>query len=362
MTSNFLILHALHPLAPSLINRDDTNSAKSILFGGTRRLRVSSQSLKRALVVYMRENAIAGGAYALRTNRFPALTADVLAKVHGRELDVALAKTAAVFTALNLKASKKGGGTAVAVYAADTLPTQVAAAINEHWDAIGDTVPPEVVATARAALDVNKTIDLALTGRMLAELPGAQVDGAIQMGHAFSVHPAAIESDFFTAVDDAAPDGEPMSSQLGTVDLAAPILYRSASLDRRQLRHNLSAASDVDALVAAAEQSFIDAFIRALPAAKRTSTNPATTPSLVLAVTGSQPLSLANAFTTAITGGDVLATATDRLLTLAVSGKNKVRVDDELTVLAVDDALTELATRPGVNLAESVADLTSAVA
>lgn len=358
MSADYLTLHSLHPVPPSLINRDDNNAAKTIIFGGTRRFRASSQSLKRALVVYMRDNAITGGAYSLRTTRFPALTAEALSANHGRDLDVAQAKAAAVFTAMNLKASKKGGGTAVAVYAADTLPARVAIAIDEHWDEVGDTVPDAVVAAAAAALDVDKAIDLALTGRMLAELPGKNIDGAVHMGHAFSVHPAAIESDFFTAVDDAAAE----ASNLGTVDLAAPILYRSASLDRRQLRRNLDSATNADELAAAAESSFIDAFIRSLPAAKRTSTNSATTPSIVLAITGSQPLSLANAFTAAISGGDVLATATDRLLTLAVAGKNKVRVDDELTVLVVDDALTELATRPGVTLTESVTTLTSAVA
>ena len=46
--SNFLQLHLLTAYGPSNLNRDDTGRPKSVVFGGVPRLRVSSQSLKRA--------------------------------------------------------------------------------------------------------------------------------------------------------------------------------------------------------------------------------------------------------------------------------------------------------------------------
>ena len=42
-------IHALQNFAPSNLNRDDTGAPKDALFGGTRRARVSSQCLKRAV-------------------------------------------------------------------------------------------------------------------------------------------------------------------------------------------------------------------------------------------------------------------------------------------------------------------------
>ena len=46
--SDFLQLHLLTAYPPSNLNRDDTGRPKSAIFGGVPRLRVSSQSLKRA--------------------------------------------------------------------------------------------------------------------------------------------------------------------------------------------------------------------------------------------------------------------------------------------------------------------------
>ncbi len=46
--SDFVQLHLLTVYGPSNLNRDDTGRPKSAIFGGAPRLRVSSQSLKRA--------------------------------------------------------------------------------------------------------------------------------------------------------------------------------------------------------------------------------------------------------------------------------------------------------------------------
>ena len=42
-------IHVLQNFAPSNLNRDDTGAPKDALFGGTRRARISSQCLKRAV-------------------------------------------------------------------------------------------------------------------------------------------------------------------------------------------------------------------------------------------------------------------------------------------------------------------------
>src|SRR5680860_567711 len=42
-------IHALQTVPPNNINRDDTGSPKTAIYGGTRRARVSSQAWKRAI-------------------------------------------------------------------------------------------------------------------------------------------------------------------------------------------------------------------------------------------------------------------------------------------------------------------------
>lgn len=45
----FIELHMIQNFSPSNLNRDDTNNPKDCEFGGHRRARISSQSLKRAI-------------------------------------------------------------------------------------------------------------------------------------------------------------------------------------------------------------------------------------------------------------------------------------------------------------------------
>ena len=52
----FLDIHVIQTLPPSNINRDDTGSPKTAVYGGVRRARVSSQSWKKAMRDYFKEN------------------------------------------------------------------------------------------------------------------------------------------------------------------------------------------------------------------------------------------------------------------------------------------------------------------
>ena len=58
MNENFINFHVLISHSPSCLNRDDMNMQKSAIFGGKRRVRVSSQSLKRTMRIsdYYRGN------------------------------------------------------------------------------------------------------------------------------------------------------------------------------------------------------------------------------------------------------------------------------------------------------------------
>lgn len=352
ITAPFVTLHAIQAFPPSLLNRDDSNATKQIVFGDTTRVRVSAQSLRRAIRTAMRQHRISGADYALRSNRFPALAAGVLAERHGRSLPAAIAKAGAVFQALKFKVTDKGN-TAVMIFANEVFPVVLADLVNTHWDAITDSpagaaetkppVPDELVSAASTALDVGRTLDLALFGRMLAEKPnGGRVDGAAGVAHAWSVDAAAIEPDWWAAVDDAAGDDEPASSNLGVSMVSAPVLYRHASLDRRALRRNLAVSTPTaEALAIDGAASFIEWFVRATPSAKQRSSVAATLPSLVVASIGDQVLSAANAFATPVTGPDVMATAATRLLATLDRGADALGGSITHRVLCTDPALDE---------------------
>ena len=129
---------------------------------------------------------------------------------------------------------------------------------------------------------------------MLAELPGANVDGAVQVAHAFTTHVAEPEVDFFTAVDDLNPAEDTGSGHMNGAEYSAGVFYRYASVNVEDLTRNLEGDRDTAVELATA---FLRTFITALPGAKKNSTAPFTVPELVyVSVRSDRPISLASAF------------------------------------------------------------------
>ncbi|MFV8142051.1 type I-E CRISPR-associated protein Cas7/Cse4/CasC [Mycolicibacterium senegalense] len=352
-------LHALQAVPASLLNRDSFGAQKTITHGGVVRVRVSSQSWKRAMRTWIREQAVTGGAFAARTNRWPAATAEILSATHGVEVDVATAKALAVFKGLGFKTTDRGT-TSASIYAHQDTAARIADVINAHLGEIGDTVPSEVIEAARTALSVANAVDLALLGRMLAEQPvGGRIDGAVSVDHATSVDPAAVLEDFFTAVDDLTPEGEAVSGNLGVSDLSAPVFYRTACIDMDQLRRNLSGAEDPDALAASAATVMVEAFVNAVPSAKQRSSNVGTRPSLVVATTGASRLTAHNAFTAPIRGENIIADATVALFEV-LEAQKRFGSPQEAIALA-GDPVAERAIPAGTPTAGSLRELTDAV-
>lgn len=198
---------------------------------------------------------------------------------------------------------------------------------------------PELVKPLRAsviaALGPRDAIDIALYGRFLVEIPETpNIDGAVQTGPAFTVHAAEQIDDFYSAADDAKLDRKANALDfLDAVDdggagmtgyqtLISGTFYRYAALDRSKLRTNLLLAGmkpeRVEAAALAAEREFIDAFVNAVPDAKRNTTAaPGTLPKLVLAFEGKRPFNYAATFETPVnegTDGAASLAAAQRLL------------------------------------------------
>ena len=70
----------------------------------------------------------------------------------------------------------------------------------------------------KAAIKELPSVDMVLFGRMVASDPSLSYDAAAQVAHSISTHAAQTEFDYFTAVDDRAPEDNAGAGHLGTVE------------------------------------------------------------------------------------------------------------------------------------------------
>lgn len=310
----FIDLHALQTLPFSNPNRDEEGAPKTVVFGGAERTRISSQSWKRRIRLDVEAKL---GDPAVRTRRVVRGVADRLHQHHDWPIDEAeaagrqIARSAGNGVKLEKNKNEKDEEiltTSVLLFLPEAGLDELTAIAADHREAVvaeeakkkpKGVLPAEQIAEVLGSR--NGTINL--FGRMLAELPGANVDGAVQMAHAFTVHETTPEFDFFSAVDDVEQQaGIPGSGHISTAMFTAGTFYRYANIDLEGLTANLGGDRE-----AAAElvEAFAQSFIRTVPTGKDRPTAPATVPDLVhLAVRSDRPASMAAAFEAPIRAGE----------------------------------------------------------
>ena len=82
----YLDIHVLQNVPPSCINRDDTGSPKTAVYGGATRARVSSQAWKRAVRLYFRQT-LANEDMGERTKRIIPMVAEEIERIDPHALD-----------------------------------------------------------------------------------------------------------------------------------------------------------------------------------------------------------------------------------------------------------------------------------
>jgi len=296
-------LHILQNFAPSCLNRDDTNAPKDCEFGGCRRARISSQCIKRATRRHPLFAETVGSEIGVRSRRLIDELADQLV-ADGKAEEAATAVASAVMAAFASKVGKDNR-TAVGLYLGSGEIARIKEVIIEKWDdlapqADGEKPDSKAIAALKKQLtkefrDVAGAADIALFGRMVAENADLNIDAACQVAHAISTHKAAMEMDFFTAVDDLQPDEEPGAGMMGTVEFNSSCFYRYAMLDLPQLEANLSGDAE---LAGRTVDGFLRASVAAIPTGKQNSMAAQNPPSFVMAIVreSGAPWSLANAF------------------------------------------------------------------
>jgi CRISPR system Cascade subunit CasC len=317
----YVELHMLQNFAPSNLNRDDTNSPKDCEFGGYRRARISSQCLKRAIrTTFKEEELVPPQQLAARTKRLLDILVEQLA-AQGRPMADAQAVVSTALQGIKL-GPKDDGKTQYLLFLGEAEIARLAVLCEENWETLtqiglaagaegtaestkgrskkeakkagAQAMPPALGKALEQVLDGGRAVDLALFGRMLADLPERNVDAACQVAHALSTNRVSMEFDFYTAVDDRKPQDTAGADMLGTVEFNSACFYRYANIDVTTLTSNLGGDTE---LAREAVRAFLHASVLAIPTGKQNSMAAQNLPSFLFAVVRERGLwSLANAF------------------------------------------------------------------
>ncbi|HVB81373.1 MAG TPA: type I-E CRISPR-associated protein Cas7/Cse4/CasC [Candidatus Binataceae bacterium] len=323
----FLELHLLQNFAPSNLNRDDTGAPKECTFGGHRRARISSQCLKRAVRLRFAQ-LLPDLERALRTKRavLEVIVPGLERRGHAPEAARRVAERA--LGAVSLKLDEQAR-TQYLLFLAQSELEALVETCHRHFNLLAEEpaqsgqqtkktaragVPDQVRARVEVLLDGGKAADLALFGRMLADLPAANIDAAAQVAHAISTHRVSPEFDYYTAIDDLNPKEQLGAGMIGLVEFNSACYYRYANLDLEQLRANLKGDG---ALARRSAEGFLRASLEAVPSGKQHGSAAQNPPSFVMAVVrGAGLWSLANAFldpVVAAQGSDLISKSIERL-------------------------------------------------
>lgn len=280
--STYIDIHIIQNLPPSCVNRDDSGSPKSAVYGGVRRLRVSSQSWKRATRLYF-NSLLDAEDVGVRTKRVVEVLAAAIAKDAPELAENATTLAEGVFKAAKIKLSPPRGkkdGTQESGYLLFLSTSQITRLAELAVTSVRDGEALDAKAVKKIFKETH-AVDIALFGRMVADDTDLNVDAACQVAHAISTHAAETEYDFFTAVDDEknrSEEEDAGAGMMGTVEFSSATMYRYATVNLDMLVENLG---DGDAALRALEV-FIKGFCYPCPPASRTRspTGPYRRPSL----------------------------------------------------------------------------------
>lgn len=316
----FLQIHTLHSYPAALLNRDDSGLAKRMPFGGVTRTRVSSQCLKRHWRTADDEYSI--------INIDPSTRAFRSREIVTKKVMPAAADLSGVSEeTLNAVEDEFHNG----VYGKSgtrqplLLGLPEVQYLQEKAVEVCEAHPDDPKGARKAAKALFSTkgegrnfkafretavlpggLVGALFGRMVTSDPAANIEAAIHVAHAFTVHAEESESDYFSVVDDLRePDEDAGAAHIGDTELTAGVFYGYVVVDVPTLVSNLTGCTPASWRDTAESRDLAGTVIAHLvhliatvsPGAKLGSTAPYSYADLVLLEAGPrQPRSLANAF------------------------------------------------------------------
>ncbi len=319
-TPRFLQIHTLHSYPAALLNRDDSGLAKRMPYGGAVRTRISSQCLKRHWRVAEDEFALHNVPNAEEAVR----SRDVVTRRVMGPLRNGSDANKEVLDAVEV-AFQKGVYGDKGANRSDRQPLLLGVPEVEFLRGEAQAVcadhPNDAEAAGAAAAELFKGqrsnfrsfretaslpggLEGALFGRMVTSDPAANIDAAIHVAHAFTVHSEESESDYFSVVDDLQDEeDDPGAAHIGDMELTAGLFYGYVVVDLPGLVSNLEGCdaqawdSADKSLAGKVIEHLVHLIATVSPGAKLGSTAPYSYAELMLIEAGTrQPRSLANAF------------------------------------------------------------------
>jgi len=296
--SDFLQLHFITAYPPANLNRDDTGRPKTAMFGGAARMRVSSQSLKRA----WRESEVFAQSLhanlASRTQRLgEELRRHLLDKSIAEDKALAIARSiAGVFGKIKKPDDKNPAYIDQLAFISPQERMEAIALADKL--AKGDGELPETIDAKSLLRSTDTAVDIAMFGRMLADNPAFSREAAVQVAHAITTHRVTVEDDYYTAVDDLKlPSEDAGAGFIGEQAFGAGVFYLYVCVDRGLLAKNLGGGEPARGLGAKAICALVEAAATVGPRGKVASFASHARAHYILAERGrAQPRTLAASF------------------------------------------------------------------
>ncbi|MBK5913909.1 type I-E CRISPR-associated protein Cas7/Cse4/CasC [Rhodocyclus purpureus] len=294
--SRFVQLHVLTSYPPSNLNRDDTGRPKTALMGDALRLRISSQSQKRAWRTSDVFASALSGYIGTRTKDmgkeiYQSLKDAGVAEKNAREWARAIAGQ----FGKSKSDSKTDKNEDLQIEQLAHFSTEERAAIADLVKKLAERGSAPTADELALLRKPSRSVDIAMFGRMLADSPAFNVEAAVQVAHAITVHKSAVEDDYFSAVDDLNSGLEDKgAAHIGERSFGAGLFYLYVCINRELLKENLGGD---EALTEKALAALIHAVTKVSPTGMQNSHASRAYASYVLAEKGDQqPRSLAQAF------------------------------------------------------------------
>ena len=260
--------HIIQNFAPSCLNRDDNNAPKDAIFGGSRRLRISSQCFKRAIRLKSYEYLSVSGESkkAIRSKKIYRKIAERLGqKYEGYEIEVLEKWAKNALSLIKKKNEEKEDEESSMKYSFYLGHNQIEGVTQAIIKLIGDKPNGDSLAGLKKKTNKKviesamkeKSVEISMFGRMLADSPVLKVEACCQMAHVISTHDVKREFDFFTTVDELPMEDESGADMLDVTEFGSACYYRYAVVDVAKLYREYQGEAIDDA------KQMLEAYLRA---------------------------------------------------------------------------------------------------
>jgi CRISPR system Cascade subunit CasC len=192
----FITIEMLNNTVNANLNRDDLGNVKTAEIGGTNRIRISSQCLKRNIRLAAQQQELLRATAPMRSREIPSVLSKKLIASGVSEKDAAKA-----IEKIFKKLDKKTGNLSTLVFLSQSE-------IDFIYEGLLKITQGEEL-KAKDYLSLLKDgvarygFLISIFGRMFADDPAMNVEASALFTHAYSTHEAHADEDYFTSVDDA---------------------------------------------------------------------------------------------------------------------------------------------------------------